>query len=387
MNYKGLRVLLLDGYGRQIPTLMKQLHELGCLITTVNASKLDVGYTSRYPNRRVVIKGCREDVSEVRKYVENALQRKEFDVIFPVLERSTDLMLTLKEENKLGNVKLICAPREAFMQAYDKQRTMEICMEIGVPCPLTKQDKETLDDYLKKVRFPLACKPRKGSGGAGFKRVDSLEQLLKYIEEGVIKVEDYVIQEFIPQSDYQYGAYIMMDAKSKPLYTIPVQTCRWFPIDGGPGCFVRTISRTDIKDYTEKLMSNLGWKSFGHLSFIMDPRDNTPKLMEINGRIPAGIKMCDYVGVQPVKRMLDLFYGQQITPVNFTIPEGLCMRYSHTDIMWFIKSPNRFNAHPSWFDFRKNRDYIFSWKDPLPFFSYTIEHILTYSRDMKNRKH
>lgn len=377
----------MDGYGRQIPTLLKQLHELGCIITTVNDSKLDVGYTSRYPKHRILIKGCRENIDDLRAFVEKGLQMGDYDVIFPVLERSTDLMLMLQEDGKTKDVKVVCAPRESFIQAYDKQKTMEVCMEIGVPCPITKSDNESLDDYLKKVSFPLACKPRKGSGGAGFKRVDNLEQLNHYIANKTIKIDEYVIQEFIPQSDYQYGTYIMMNNDSKPIYTIPVQTCRWFPIDGGPGCFVKTINRTDIKQYAEKLMSRLKWKSFGHISFIMDPRDNTPKLMEINGRIPAGIKMCDYAGVHPVKTMLDLFYGEKVLPVTRQIPEGLCMRYSHTDIMWFVKSKNRFKATPSWFDFRKNRDYIFSWRDPLPFFSYSIEHVLTYHRDMKKRKH
>jgi hypothetical protein len=74
-------------------------------------------------------------------------------------------------------------------------------------------------------------------------------------------------------------------------------------------------------------------------------------------------------------------------PIDFDIPEGLCTRYFHTDFMWLIKSPNRFNSTPSWFSFKKNRDYIFSWRDPLPFFSYSVEHILSYKKDMKKRKH
>jgi carbamoylphosphate synthase large subunit len=313
MDYKGLKVLLLDGYGRQIPTLLKQLHELGCVITTVNDSKLDVGYTSRYPKHRVLIKGCREETKDLRVFIENSLLSKDFDVVFPVLEKSTDLMLTLQEEGKATDVKVLCAPRNAFVKAYDKQQTMRICMENGIPCPITKQDDETLDVFLNKVNFPLACKPRRGSGGAGFKKVESREQLINFINDGTINVEEYVIQEFIPQSDYQYGVYIMMDNNHKPLYTIPVQTCRWFPIDGGPGCFVRTINRHDIKKYTEELMTKLEWISFGHVSFIMDPRDNTPKLMEINGRIPAGIIMCDYAGCQPVKQFLIYFMEKKCT--------------------------------------------------------------------------
>ena len=56
-------------------------------------------------------------------------------------------------------------------EAYDKQETLRICTENQIPCPATKMDYETLDEYLSRVKFPLACKPRKGSGSAGFKKV------------------------------------------------------------------------------------------------------------------------------------------------------------------------------------------------------------------------
>lgn len=65
----------------------------------------------------------------------------------------------------------------------------------------------------------------------------------------------------------------------------------------------------------------------------------------------------------------------------------VALRYFHTDIVWLFKSPNRFKAKPSWFNFRKNHDYIWSWRDPMPFFTYTIEHIQTYKKDMAKRKH
>ena len=85
--------------------------------------------------------------------------------------------------------------------------------------------------------------------------------------------------------------------------------------------------------------------------------------------------------------MLDKAYGEKLVPMTKPIREGLGLRYFHTDIMWLIKSPNRFSAKPSWFDFRRSRDYIFSWADPIPFFSYAIEHMMTYKKDMSKRKH
>lgn len=386
-EYLRKKVLLLDGYGRQIPSILHQLHRLGCIVTTVCDSKLNVGYTSRYPKKRIVVRGIREDEAVYRAAIEEELAKEKYDILFPVLEKATDISISDPIKEKYPDLKVIAATREAFAKAYDKQQTMKICMENGIPCPITKMDDETMEEYLSKVSFPICAKPRKGSGGAGFKRIMNREELDKYISDGTIKVEEYVIQELIPKGGSQYGGYVMMDKNHKPQFTLAVESCRWFPIDGGPGCYIRTINHEGLKESSNKLLEKLEWTSFGHIGFIMDPRDNTPKVMEINGRIPASIKICDWAGMDPVKNMLDLAYGKELTPVDKPVPEHLALRYFHTDLMWFIKNPNRFKAKPSWFYCFKQKDYIFSWSDPIPFFSYAIEHMKTYKKDMEKRKH
>ena len=85
--------------------------------------------------------------------------------------------------------------------------------------------------------------------------------------------------------------------------------------------------------------------------------------------------------------MLDLAYGIELKPMTKPIPEKLALRYFHTDIMWFIKNPDRWKARPNWFYCFRQKDYIFSWADPIPFFSYAIEHIMTYRKDMEKRRH
>ena len=379
--------MVLDGYGRQIPSILKQLHDLGCIVTTINASRLDVGCTSRYPQRAVIVKGIREDKVIYEKAIRKELKKNKYDVVFPMLEPSTEIMHKLKRQGVLRDIKLIAAPYEAFVKAYDKQLTMETCMDNGIPCPITKRDSETLDEFLSKVSFPLAAKPRKGSGGAGFKRIKDRQELGRYISEGTIRIEEYVIQELIPKGGLQYGGYVMMDKNHIAQAVLVVESCRWFPIDGGPGCFIRTINDPVMIESSKKLLEKIGWSSFGHIGFIMDPRDNTPKVMEINGRIPASIKICDWAGTEPVRRMLELAYNVPIDKFTKEIPMHLALRYFHTDIMWFLKSPDRFKTKPSWFDFKNSKDYIFSWSDPLPFFSYAIEHVLTYKKDMDKRRH
>lgn len=385
-SYLGKKVLLLDGYGRQIPSLLHQLRQLGCKVTTMCESKLDVGYTSRYPSRRIVVHGIRENETIYRKAIEQELKYG-YDILFPILERATDICTDGTIQKEYPNLKIIAAPREAFLKAYDKQQTMKICMENNIPCPITKMDDETLEEYLAKVSFPICAKPRKGSGGAGFKIISNRKELDSYIDEGSIVVREYVIQELIPKGGLQYGGYIMMDNQHNVQATLVVESCRWFPIDGGPGCYIRTINNKGMIDSTNRLFKSMKWKGFGHVGFIMDPRDNTPKVMEINGRIPASIKICEWAGTEPVRNMLDLAYGKKIERLNKPVPEHLALRYFHTDLMWLIKNSDRWKVKPNWFDFRKSKDYIFSWADPLPFFSYAIEHALTYKKDMAKRKH
>ena len=386
-DYKGKKILLLDGYGRQIPSLLRQLRKLGCLVTTVCESRLDVGYSSRYPSKRIVVKGIREDKALYRRAIWKELHSDKYDVIFPVLEASTDICTDGRIAKEFPDLKIIAAPRDAFLNAYDKQHTMEICMKHNIPCPITKLDSESMDEFIAKVGFPLCAKPRQGSGGAGFKRIMNQKELDGYLADGTIVPEEYVIQQLIPKGGHQYGGYVMMDEQHRPQSTLVVESCRWFPIDGGPGCYIRTIDDPVLKDSSERLLSAMGWKSFGHIGFIMDPRDNTPKVMEINGRIPASIRICEWAGTEPVKNILDLAYGKSLVKMKKPIPEHLALRYFHTDVMWFIKNPERWKSKPNWFYCFRQKDYIFSFSDPLPFFTYAIEHAMTYKKDMAKRKH
>ena len=63
MDFKGVRVLLLDGFCRQNAILLKELHDLGCEVTTLCDSKLDVSYASRYPKRRILDRKFKKDLS------------------------------------------------------------------------------------------------------------------------------------------------------------------------------------------------------------------------------------------------------------------------------------------------------------------------------------
>lgn len=384
-EFKGTRVLVLDGYGRQIPTILRQLHDLGCVVTTVNASKLDCGYTSRYPNKKILCPGCKSDMAELKELLDKEITSGQYDVVFPMLEPATDILLT-NEVVYEKYVKIIAAPEPAFRKAEDKQQTMMACMDNGIPCPITKRDDETFDEYIAKVGYPIAVKPRKGTGSVGFHCVENEEQMSTLRLQG-FKDEENVIQEYIPQTDTQYMGFFMLGENQELKTALIVEKHRWYPIDGGSSCYIQTINRPDLIENGYKLLKTIGWKGEAHLDFIGDPReDGLPKIMEVNGRIPASVKMCWVAGIPLVEQELQYACGKPIDTCLKKVPEGMGLRYFQTDFLWLLKSPNRFKTKPSWFNFKNSKDYIWSVKDPIPFISYTISHLLTFKVEMKKRK-
>ena len=385
MSFQGVRVLVLDGYGRQVATIVQQLHDLGCVVTTLNCSRLDIGYTSHYPVKRLLYPKTRNDMQELKRVLDQELLSGNYDVVFPMREPSTEVLLKHQDVYR-KYVRIIAAPLEAFEKAYDKQATMLACMEGGIPCPVTRRDDESYEDFIRKVGYPIAVKPRKGTGSVGFHKVENDAQMKKLLDEG-FRMEESVVQEYIPQTDTQYIGFFMLDEKQELMSAVICDKHRWYPIDGGAASYVQTIDSPEMVEYGYRLLKSIGWKGEAHLDFIGDPREGgKPKVMEINGRIPASIKMCWCVGVPIIRQELQYAFGMPVDRHTAKVPVGYGLRYFQTDFLWLLKHPDRFRAKPSWFDFRNSRDFIWSWRDPLPFFSYSLAHLLSYRKDMKERQ-
>ena len=62
------------------------------------------------------------------------------------------------------------------------------------------------------------------------------------------------------------------------------------------------------------------------------------------------------------------------------------VRMMQIDVLWFIKSPERFSAKQSWFSWKNTVDQTFSWKDPLPWFAFLIKGLLNLKKEEGKRK-
>ena len=96
------------------------------------------------------------------------------------------------------------------------------------------------------------------------------------------------------------------------------------------------------------------------------------------------MKLCFATGTDPARQIVELALGLPVTEYP-DYRDGVRLRYMHTDLLWLLKSPNRFRAKPGWFDFRRTTDQIFSLKDPWPWFTYTAQGLRRCKGEMAKR--
>lgn len=385
MDFNNIRVLLTDGGARQTLTILHGLKEIGCHVTALCSSKFDVCYASNLPDAKILDENAAGSREGFEDFLLSQIRSGKYDVLLPVAEMTTNKVTQHEDEYK-KYVRLACAPREAYIQAFNKQNTFEHAMRIGMPCPKTRREEQSVEEYLDEVEFPIIIKPRSGMGSIGFHKFEKREDFWPYVKEHNLNLDQYVIQKFV-QYDKYLGAILFVDQNGNVCMAYANEVLRWFPIDAGTACLIRSIDNPELLDVSARLLKAMNWRGVAALSFMIDKTDNTPKLQEINGRIPASIKLSWQCGFNVAKLLIEMAYNQDVEQCPGNTKFGVMTRHFHADIGWFVKSPRRFRAEPSWFSWKNTEDVVYWRGDLKPWFAYTIRKVLGFEEGVKKRRH
>lgn len=176
-DYKDIKVLLIEGRARQVLPMSKSLRELGCEVTTYNSSKLDPGYASKYPHRKLLGYCDAHNPQGSYEAIKAELEKYKYDIVIP-LNDDVAIILSQHKEDLRNLTTIAVEDWDTFQMASDKLKTMLVCMEHKLPCPLSFIDKQ---DYLankKKVQFPVVVKPRTGCAAVGFHVAENEQDLI-----------------------------------------------------------------------------------------------------------------------------------------------------------------------------------------------------------------
>ena len=381
------RVLLPEASGRQVLPIAKALRKLGCEVITVQEHKGDLGNVTRYSNEKHVVLGVDTIESVATKFYSDLLHKERIDLVIPLSDFSAGVFAKLKFDIEKRQKTIIATnDYETFMKAFDKLNTMKACMENNIPCPYTFDEVNTIDDIPENVNYPLLIKPRSSCGSIGLHVAYSRIELDRYIKQvHSDRLGDVLVQEYIPQYGRQYNAHFVLDNEQNVKAAVLTEKCRWYPIDGGAGTLCRTVHNKKILNDCEKLLKSIGWVGYCDLDLMEDPRDGSIRIIEINARISANVKICMAAGVNVVEQMLQLYSGLPVKE-QLMYKDDVRLRCIHTDLLWFIKSPKRFKCDPSWFSIVRTTDQIWMWSDPIPFFSFSFQALGRYKNEMKKRE-
>ena len=381
--------LVLDAEMQCSIPLMESLWNQGFHITAGSYKRINMGFFSRYPARRVVYPSPE---TSPRAFVERILdlaKEHAYSLILPVDDFSSGI-LSAHRDRFAPYTRIPIVPFDTFTKARDKGQTMRIAMQEGVPCPQTFfPDSQKIDEIAKEARFPVLVKANVSSGARGISLVEKKDDLEPTYQRVRAAYGECHIQEFIPKGGRQYVADFFLDMKQEQKAAIVYSKLRFFPVNGGSSVLNRTVHEPEILKYGYKLLRAMNWYGFADLDFIVDPRDGMPKVMEVNPRLPTTLRISLAAGMDFPRMLVNLAMGEEI-PTSTGYRLDVYLRHLPMDVLWFLKSPERFRASPGFFNFFGPNlyDQIMCLNDPGPMVGFCLDNLVSLlDRDSRKARY
>ena len=357
MNKK--KVLILDGGAAHAMAIAECLKKSGYCVAVLCDNKNEYGYHTKYADERYLGKDSHE--KEYAEWMLNFLKEHHFDVLIPTSDTAAEFMSFHKEEiQKLTGV--LMPSREVFKKGYDKNELMNVCKEHIFPHPFTVDlGKVSIDDTeeLKSFPYPGLLKPNLTSGGRGMTLINTYDDLKRIYPKIHAQYGECHLQQYIKAGGRQVKVQIMTDNNGNPAYSSVIWKQRYYPVNGGSSCCNVTIDNPSIAKTCGEVLKSIGWVGFADFDLIENPDTHELLIMEINPRIPACVRSAFKSGMDYATMITDATLGLPLRDYRYT--PGKRLRHLGFDVLWFLKSPDRFNAKPSWFRFFGKDTYYQDW--------------------------
>ena len=376
-----MKVLIQGGEIENALTVVQSLGRKGTDVVVGAKYKKTISSYSKYCKRHFQYPAPKDNPDEFIKFILSEVKKEHYDVMIS-LGGEGMLELSKNRDLFLPYVRLPFLDYETLLRADNKAETIKIAMENGIPCPKTFfiDDVEDVKKIIDELIFPVVIKPRESAGSRGLEYVTEKGNLIETFEKTTKSFGKMIIQELIPPGGDTYGFEALFNKNSEPRAVFVHKRLREFPITGGPSTFRVSVENQEIKTLGTRLLQKFGWYGIAMVEFKIDPRDNTPRLMEINPRFWGSLPLSIASGVDFPYLLCKMAVDGDITPV-FDYKKGVKARsLFYEDLKhllavlkgqstpWGYHSPDRLRT---FFEFMKfyekdiTYDYL-SWDDPVP---------------------
>jgi len=389
------QIFITDGHWRKTLAAVRSLGQKGLAITVGESTRVSASLFSRYCNRAAIYPSPLLQPDDFMDWLRRALARDPYRLIL-TMEDETQELVSRHHADFSRLTYLPFLPYARIEQAQRKDLVIKLAQKLGIPTPRTwfVDDLSQLDQLKNRLPYPVVIKPRMGSGALGVNYINDPQKLISAYQRIHQTFAFPMIQEQIPRQGPGLGASFLFDEKSRVKASFMHQRLREYPLSGGASTLRISIKNDQIREMGQSLLKALNWFGVAMVEFKLDPRDNQPKLMEINPRFWGSLALAVAAGVDFPHLVYRLACGEDFKPVEHYKIGQQCRWLLPGDLLHFVYNPDRWKLKPSFFRFfDPDLCYdILSWDDPLPTLG-TVLTPLTFLYDpdmklrMKKRKH
>lgn len=382
-------VLVTDGRWHKTLAVVRSLGKKNINITCGDSTRLACSLFSRYCKKKLIYPKIKDNPRSFINSILEELEKQNYGVLFPMEE---DTMKVIA--NNIGDfddkVSIPMVDKNTLMLAMNKEELIKFAQKNGVPCPKTYfiDNINQIKTLKKEIKYPAVIKPRIGSGAKGVKYIANEKEL----EEEYIKIHNIfsypLIQERIPQEGEAIGVSAVFDRDRNLIASFSHRRIRQYPVTGGASTLCESYYCPSIEKIAIELLKKLNWYGVAMVEFKVDPRDNTPKLMEINARLWGSLQLAISSGVDFPHLLYKIAMNEKVEKIkDYKI--GTKFRWLIPgDILHFIFTPNKLKIMPDFFNFfeKDTTDAILSLEDPFPIIGKLLTGF-TFLYDREMRKH
>lgn len=381
-----IKVLVTDAEQGRIPlAIIRSLGRAGIEVHVGGCLKVATPYFSKYCTKKVVYPSIDSEPAKFKKFIFDYIQKEKFDAVFPVMNSAVLFFSKYKSElSKYTKVPVV--EYKKMILAMDKSKTFKLAERLGIPCPKTyyPMDITELKELSEELVYPLIVKPRKGFGAVGVKLCRNKKQLFWNFKVLSKNYGPPLVQEYIPGSGEAIGVSCLFDYQHRERVVFTHRRLREYPISGGPSTLRESIRHPEAEEIAVKLLKAIKWFGVAMVEFKIDPRDNKPKLMEINPRFWGSLSLPILAGVNFPYLLYRLVSEGKVEKVK-DYKLGIKSRWLGGDFLNLLHSKNKFKSLYEFFNFKDQNTFCedFVRDDLLPPFARPLSFIYLFDKKIR----
>lgn len=376
-------VLVLDADQASALAIVRSLGRQGVAVQVASSQAAPLAGYSRHARRRLRYPDPLLAEHAFVDWLAQHLAQSPAALVIPVTERTLGPLM--RQRHRFDDRRIAMAPSDALEQVLDKERTVQLARQLGVPVPrsVTVESLDDLDAAVSAIGYPVVVKPSRSVGQNAHQRVqlsvgyaqDAAQ--LRALVQHALRHGGVILQEYFRGDGV--GVELIAD-HGEVRHAFQHRRLHEVPLTGG-GSSLR-VSETVVpalRAASEQLMRALGWHGVAMVEFKYAAATADFRLMEINGRFWGSLPLAVAAGADFPAMLHELMTRGQVSDRPPARPGVLC-RNAARDLLWLEHvlrkaAPSGLVVLPSLRQVLADSLLVFStrhhfdvqtWRDPLP---------------------